>query len=214
MEAVFALAPSLDRVVLVGLLSAHDMGLYAVARSIAQPLMMLPNAAAMVLFPKAVQRETVEIVTLTGHVSRVTIALTSVIALFYALSGTVLLPILYGAQFEESLSVFRIFVMETVIAGWIWVLLQAFMAAGRPGVVSAAQICGLVMSGILVFFLARIAGLEGAAWALLAASLCRLALLYGAFKPVLGTPAPWPLLTVNDLRGVGVRLFGTPKPAR
>jgi Na+-driven multidrug efflux pump len=124
------------------------------------------------------------------------------------------LPFLYGARFEESLSIFRIFVMETVIAGWIWVLLQAFMAAGRPGVVSTAQIFGLTVSGVLVFILARVAGLEGAAWGLLAASLCRLALLYAAFKPVLGTPAPWPLLTANDLRGVGIRLFGTPRPAQ
>ena len=60
------------------------------------------------------------------------------------LVGPQVLTLLYSAQYRSARRpVLRVLVVEVVLAGATTVLSQAFMALGRPGVVTVLQLLGL-----------------------------------------------------------------------
>ena len=67
-------ANQVDRVLVVSMLSPHEMGLYVVSQSVAGLMNVLPSAMNTVLMPKAAGRSIEEIVALTGRAARVILA--------------------------------------------------------------------------------------------------------------------------------------------
>lgn len=203
------LSAQIDQVLVVGLLASRQMGLYATALGLSRMLNFVQSAIVNVLFPKAMNRPVEEVVLLIGRTARVSSLCTFAFAVFAALVGPVVLHILYGNAYMESVGVFRILVFEVVVSSLVWVLGQAFMATGHPGTVTLLQTVGLLLSVPLMLVLIPRYGLMGAGTAILLSSLLRLALILLNFPLTLKVAPPGCFLTRADIRWVRGSLRGT-----
>ncbi len=189
----------IDQVLVIGLLSASAMGSYAVVLSLSRALLVFQSAVVMVLFPKATGRPTPEILAMVGQAVRVNVLLSGAAALATALLGHVLLRLFYGQQYLSAVPALRLLVLEVVFQGVVVIVSQAFMAAGRPGIVSILQGTGLALAVPLMFVFIPRFGVAGAALALLCSTLTRLTLLLIAVRVVLKQPLPKLIPGVADL---------------
>lgn len=171
----------IDQVLVVGLLSPGLVGTYVVALSLARVLLLLQQAVVMVLFPKAAGRPAHEVIALTGRAARLGIILTAAVGAGVAVGGPWVLRVLYGAEFVTATNLLRLLVLEALVASTSLILAQAFMALGRPGVVTMLQGAGLALSVPLLLILIPKFGLLGAGLALVAAAVVRLALTLLSF---------------------------------
>lgn len=201
------LAGQLDGVLVVGLLSPASMGIYVVAISLCRMLSIFQGAIVVVLFPKATARPVAEVVALVGRAVRVSTALTILVGIVVMLFGTVLLRILYGPEFVESIALVRILVVEVIASDAMLVLAQAFMALGRPGIVTVLQAVGLGLSVPLLVLLIPAYGLIGAGLALLGSSIIRLVLVLLSYPLILKVRPPGLLITREDLYFLKQRIF-------
>ncbi|MEK8090148.1 oligosaccharide flippase family protein [Thermithiobacillus plumbiphilus] len=189
------LAPQLDRVLVLGLLSPAAMGLYVVAVSLARTLSSLISPISNVLLPKTAGRAPDEILAVTGRTVRATLALTGAVALPLGLLAPWVLELLYGPGFVEATQVFRILLLDAIFASAGMVLAQAFLAVGKPGFVSILQGVSLILTVILVMLLTPRFGLTGVASAMLISTILRL-LMINLSVPRIFNVAPPQLLPV------------------
>ncbi|WP_263382464.1 oligosaccharide flippase family protein [Granulicella arctica] len=195
-----ALALNIDQVLVVGLLSPQAMGSYVVVLSLSRALLLFQSAVVMVLFPKAAGRSPVEIVGMVGKSVRVTTMITATVGVVVCLLGPTLLRLMYGSQYLSAIAALRILVLEVVIQGGVFVMAQAFMAMGRPGIVTILQASGLMLSlPLMLLFIPRY-GVAGAATALLISTVARFILLYTGFRLFLKCSPPDVLPRVGDIR--------------
>ena len=202
------LTMQLEKVFVIGLLSAPSMGLYVVSLSLSRMLNVFQTAVVAVLFPKAAGASTEKAVEMAGRAVRVSTAVTTVSAVGLGVLGPWVLKLLYGAEFQEATNLMRLLIANSVVDGTIWVLAQAFMATGRPGWVTIFQSVGLAFSIPLLFLFVPKFGLLGAGFALLCASIVRFGFVAAAYPLVLKTPTPSILIRVSDIKEISRRLFG------
>ena len=195
-----ALALNIDQVLVVGLLSPQAMGSYVVVLSLSRALLLFQSAVVMVLFPRAAGRSAEEIVSMVGRAVRVTTIITAVVGAAVCLLGPTLLKLMYGSQYLSAIAALRILVLEVVIQGGVFVMAQAFMAMGRPGIVTILQAVGLSLSLPLMLVLIPRFGVSGAATALLVSTIARFGLLFAGFRIFLKSKPPDVFPRGEDLR--------------
>lgn len=192
------LAAQVDQVLVVGLLAPAAMGMYVVTLSLSRMLVVFQSSVVTVLFPKTAARPIEEVVALTGRAARVSTAFTILAAIPVMLLGPILLRLLYGAEYVGAVSVFRILIIETVLGGTSWVLIQAFMALGRPGTVTILQGIGLGLSIPLMLILIPVYGLVGAGLGLLCSTMVRLVFTLISYPLLLKVRIPSLVVTRED----------------
>ena len=195
----------LDRVLLVGLVAPATLGLYVVALSLARMLNVFHAAVVSVLFTKTSGRPVEEVVALTGLAARASTTLTLLAAMGLTVLGPRVLSLVYGQDYLGAVTVFRLLVLEVVLSGMAWVLAQAFMALGRPGLVTLLQGVGLSISVPLLLVLVPPYGLEGAGLALLISATLRLVLALVSFPLILQMRIPRLWLTRTDIYAIFYR---------
>jgi O-antigen/teichoic acid export membrane protein len=131
-----------------------------------------------------------------------------------AIAGPLAIHVMYGARFAAAVPVFRILLVEVVLGGATWILVQAYMAVGRPGVVTTLQACGLALSVPLMVVLIPRFGLVGAALALLISTSVRLILTVAGYRRLLRVPIPPLLASVDDVLLVWRRLVAADEQLR
>ena len=193
------LSGQLDQALVVSFLTPASMGMYTVALSLSRMLNVFQSSIVTVLFPKAAARPTAEVIALTGRATRISTAVSAIIAIAVMLFGPFLLHLLYGQKYMGAVPVFRILVIESVISGTTWVLAQAFMALGRPGTVAILQGVGLGLSVPLMIVLIPSYGIEGAGFALLGSTAARFIFVLVCFPIILKVRPPNIILTTKDL---------------
>ncbi|MCC0177662.1 oligosaccharide flippase family protein [Waterburya agarophytonicola K14] len=198
-ELVKTLSGQLSQVVIVGLLSSNNLGIYVVALSLSRMMSVFQTSFVTVLFPSVAGRPKEEVVASTGRAVRASLALTCCAGIVVGLLAPLVLDALYGERFLAAIAVFRILLVEIIVSGTVWVFLQAFMAVGKPGFVTLLQGLGVAFSVPLMFLLIPIYGLEGAGMALLCSSSIRLLLVYLSYGFVLKVKPPSLLLNREDL---------------
>lgn len=184
------LALQVDQVLVVSLLSAGAMGSYVVVLSLSRMLNLFQNSVVMVLFPKAAGRSPEEVLALTGCSVRASGLITVLGGLFICAAGPTLLRILYGKEYVGAVGALRVLVLEVVLSGATFVLAQAFMALGRPGIVTILQAIGLSLSIPMMLWLIPRYGINGAAISLLTSTVARLTFIYVGFRIFLKTKPP------------------------
>lgn len=184
------LALQVDQVLVVTLLSPGAMGSYVVVLSLSRMLNLFQNSVVMVLFPKAAGRPVEEAVALTGRSVRVSGLITALSGVVVCIAGPSLLRILYGKEYVGAVGALRILVIEVVLSGATFVLAQAFMALGRPGIVTILQAIGLSLSIPMMLLLIPRYGIYGAAVSLLTSTSVRLLFIYIGFKVFLKVNLP------------------------
>jgi|GEM_PF-263037 len=184
----------MDQLFLVGLLAPEALGLYTVAVSLSRMLNVFSTSLVAVLFPEASGLPENEAATLSLRVFKISMLAGLAAALALSALAPPALRLLYGAAFMEAIPVFRLLVLEVVAGGAAMVLAQAFMAAGRPGIVSLSHGLGLAVLVPLLLTLVPRHGLIGAGWSLLASAGLRLAYVLIRFHILYrpGFRALWP----------------------
>ena len=196
------LALQVDQVLVVNLLSPSAMGSYIVVLSLSRMLNLFQNSVVMVLFPKSAGKSSGDILGLTEQSARLSTSITAVCGLAVCVLGPFLLRLLYGREYVGAVNSLRVLVTEVTLSGLVFVLAQAFMASGRPGIVTFLQAIGLSLSLPVMYWLVPKWGVFGAAVALLISTTARLILILFAFPIVLKTRFPNLLPRISDFEMV------------
>jgi O-antigen/teichoic acid export membrane protein len=214
------MAVYVDQALVVRLLQPDLMGTYVVALSLSRILYALHGSVVMVLFPKAVSCPAQMVADMTSRATRMSAAVAVLGGIGIIALGPQVLNLFYGKAYRNANVVLRILVVEVILSGAGWVLSQAFMALGRPGVINALQVTGLALTVPLMFLLIPRFGIAGAGAALLCSTIIRLLFVLASFPIFLKMPVPNLLPKMEDLRfaadviGKGLESFrGTPLAA-
>jgi O-antigen/teichoic acid export membrane protein len=206
-DLLYTLSLQADLLLIVHFLNAGSMGVYVVAANLARLLGVFQTSGATILFPRVAARGSSEVISLTGRTLRIATMCAALGALALGLVGSVLLRIIYGPVYADSGTlVFRILLLEVVLAGATDVLAQAFMALGRPGVVSLVQGAGIGVGVALMPFLIPHYGITGAGLALLISTTIRFTLTLLCFRPLLRSNPPRLLMTREDFSFAAARV--------
>lgn len=184
------LAFQVDQVLVVNLLTPGEMGSYVVVLSLTRTLNIFQNSVVAVLFPKASGLAPEVVLELSEKSARVSLVITTLFAVMIYIFGPILLRVLYGKEYSSALGSFRILLVEVTLAGCVFVLAQAFMALGRPGLVTILQAIGLSLSIPLMLVLIPRWGIKGAAVSLLLSTIARLIFVLCGFRIFLHTRIP------------------------
>lgn len=204
-DLVIALSSSVDRLVLIPLVSGEALGLYVVAFSFSRLLLVLRPAIDAVVFPSMADRPPGEMKILHDRAFRIAlVVLAAALVSLFALDR-ILLGLLYGEAFAQAAPLFRILAVEAALALLGGITMRYALARGLPTLASAVQVGGLVASAGLMLWLVPLLGVEGAALSAAAAAGLKLAALVVALA-ALGHGLPRVIPGPADLRFVLDRL--------
>ncbi len=189
----------IDQLLVVGLLSAENLGTYAVALTASRILNVFQNSVTLVLLPKAAGLAHKEVVDMVGRAARVTTALTLVSGVILITALPLILPLLYGRNFAAAVKVAQILTVESIIASATIVHVQTFMATNRPTMAAVLQLAGLALAVPLMLVLIPRIGLAGAAIALLASTVARFIVILVSYPLLLKLPPPALILNAGDI---------------
>ncbi len=164
----------MDQIILVSLLAPGPLGLYVVAVSLSRMVNVFSSSIIMVLFPKASGLSDKNAALLTLRVFKLSTSFALIGASVIMLVAPLVIRLLYGDLFLESIPVFRLLLLEVVVGGAALVLGQAFMAAGKPLILTLSQAIGIVLVIPLMYVLVPRYGLTGAGIALFIPAVIRL----------------------------------------
>ncbi len=195
------LAQSVDQALVVGMISASDMGRYVVALSFSRILNSVFQAASAVLFPKCIGLTPRQSLILTVRFLAAGTAVALPGAAIVWIFGAPLLRLLYGPEYALATLLLKLLTAEALLSGISTVLAQPYMAAGKPGTVTVLQAASLLATIPLLFALVPRYGTVGAGAALLSASVLRLLLVIGLYlRSSRGLPSASDLRSLlNDL---------------
>ena len=194
------MAVYVDQALVVRMLDAQMMGTYVVALSLSRVLNAFHASVVMVLFPKAVSQPPPVIREMTGRAARISTLFTAFAGICVVTLGPYLLGLLYGREYTGATAVLRLLVVEVIISGATMVLAQAFMALARPGVVTALQVIGLLLTLPLMLVLVPKLGIVGAGLSLLISTMARFIFVLISFPIFLGMPVPQMLPRTEDFK--------------
>jgi O-antigen/teichoic acid export membrane protein len=175
------------------------MGIYAVALSLSRVIGAVHTTVATMVFPRVVGLAPEAMIAAVGRSARMGTIASSVVGLTVLAAGPALIGWLYGAAYAPAGYILPILVAEAVVAGLAQVLLQGFLAAGRPAVATTVLGLGLAGSVPLFLWLVPAFGVLGASIALFAGSQLRVLLTVAAYRSVLRLPAPRVWIGADDL---------------
>jgi O-antigen/teichoic acid export membrane protein len=171
-----------DQILMGFLATEAALGVYAVAVNASEVLLYLPAATATALLPIAARAE-LELRTeqaLRGF--RSTAVLTAVAVLAAALIGPLLLPWIFGAQFEASVTPFLLLLPGALGFAAMAVFSNALVAGSSPGFSSIGPTVSLGLGVALDLVLIPRFGASGAAAAASAAFIVGGIAAVGAFR--------------------------------
>jgi enterobacterial common antigen flippase len=194
-----------DRLVLIPLLPARELGFYAVAFSFSRVVQFVqPALQSILLSHMSAQGEGAPRV--HDVACRILLASLTAACVLLWLAGEWLLGFAYGAEFAAANSLFRLLVIEASLGVLAQVSVQLYLARDRPGVVSTIQTLTLATSLALLLTLVPRFGAIGAAAALLTAGAIRWLMLIGGVRGILELPLPRLYLNGEDWRYLRARL--------
>lgn len=155
----------LDQLMMIPLSSATALGLYAVAASISELILIFNSAVRDVLFSVESRSPVAHRV---GQASRLSTLVTAFLGAAVALVSPWAIPFFFGEDFQGAVSVTIILLVAVVIGNPGSIAGAGLSARGRPELRSASILIGLVVNAALIFTLVPLFGAVGAAIATLA----------------------------------------------
>lgn len=157
-------AARLDQFLLIIIVSSEELGYYAVAVTAAQVPMAVFPVLQRQLLNRAVTVSDPRELALS---SRLSVALALGLCIPVGLLMPVLIPLLFGEDFTESVPLAQILIIATALWGVGQALTGLLVGSGRPGRASWGDGLGVVTLLCLIFPMAHWAGTAGAATALI-----------------------------------------------
>ena len=192
----------LDQILMAFLATEAALGIYAVAVNASEILLYLPQAMNAAILP-AIARSDAE--RRTGQVleaMRSLLVVTASSALVAAVAGPVLLPVIFGSDYQASVTPFLLLLPGTLGYALLGVFSRVLMVAGAPGRSSVGPIAAVVVGVALDLLLIPPYGANGAAAAASAGFLAGgLVALVTYRRP---NPFPWAELLVPRRRDLSL----------
>jgi O-antigen/teichoic acid export membrane protein len=198
-ELLTAASAYVGQAIVVLMLDPASVGYFTLSVGLARLLEIFFATAASVLLPSIAARRPSEVVEKTVRAARLTFLIMVLFAVPALLLIPVVLPLVYGADFAGAANIARLLVMEGVISGTVWVLLQAFVALGRPELPTMVHGVTVLLSAVLLLVFIPPYGVLGAAASLLAVSVVKLIFAMGLYRSVLAVPLRRMLHDRSDL---------------
>ena len=160
-----ALNDRLDQVITAFIASQAVLGFYAVAVNASEVLLYLPGAAATAVLPLAARSDPqVRVERVVRAFRSVMLVSLATVAIGAAL-GPLLLPLVFGEPFSDSVSPFLLLLPATLGYVALSIFSSALVASGAPGRSSLGPLVSLVVTVGLDFILIPRYGASGAAGA-------------------------------------------------
>jgi O-antigen/teichoic acid export membrane protein len=158
-----------DQSIMGAISPERELGLYAVAVNAGEVLLYLPNAVGSAIVPNLVETGYDELEATTLRAFRMVFAVTTVAVVGAAIAGTLLIPLVFGAKFEGSITPFLLLLP----GAWGYAAQKVFSSAltglGQPGRSSLGPLTALLTGLALDAVLIPLYGAQGAAGAASAA---------------------------------------------
>jgi O-antigen/teichoic acid export membrane protein len=193
----------LDQVLMAGLVSSRQLGLYALAATLSSLPGSLVGATSNALVPRVATGDSL----LAARACRVTLLLVILFGVVAAATCPLVVPLAFGRAFDAAIPMLIVLLVASVFGPPVAVLGSALIAGGNPSATARGQLAGLIVTvpGLLV--LLPIAGGMGAAWVSLAAYGVTFAIILAGAAKTFSLPYRT-LLVVNshDLRWLWKRM--------
>lgn len=163
----------LDQLLMIPLLPPRELGLYAVATTVAVIGTAPATAIASVVLPRMAAGQ----LSVLGPALRITTLLLFVTQGAVALACPFIVPVAFGSSFEEAVPLILILLPAWLLTALTPILAHALAGAGYPGSGSIAQIVGLICTVIGLAISLPTLGATGAAITSVAAAFAALACL-------------------------------------
>ena len=168
-----------DKAILLWLLGAENLGLYVVALSASAAIGSITNSAAMVSFTVAAQVKRGEGFEKIAKTFRLSALLWLFFGGILAIAMPLLLPLVYGSEFESAVNPARLLIAGSAFAGLANLLDQSMRGQGRPFAGLEGRLAGIVVIAILGMALSQPWGLMGMCLAFIFGQLvCMIVLVY------------------------------------
>jgi enterobacterial common antigen flippase len=171
-EVFYSLRQRLDQALISLWLPLSDLGLYAVALTVANGPLIMVYTLANVAFPKISQQSTVGgKIAVFGRYLRFSLAVVSALILVLWAVVPWLLPLIFREEFAPAVPFTNVLLLGTLPLAAKLMFQQALKAWDRSLVVSRAELVGLAVAVVAIFTLLPVFGLSGAAWSLVLSQL-------------------------------------------
>jgi O-antigen/teichoic acid export membrane protein len=160
----------LDQMVVGLFLSAEALGLYVAGLAFTNLPIVISRGVAMIALPEVARATPDERRAATQRFVWLATALSGAVVAILILAAGELVPLLFGSDFEEAVTLTRILLVGAVFTGARRVLTDSVSGSGRPGLGSAVELVSGVVLVPLVLILTPIWEAEGVATALTIAS--------------------------------------------
>jgi O-antigen/teichoic acid export membrane protein len=166
-EMVYSLRQRVDQALISVLLPSADLGIYAVALTIANGPLILVFTLANLAFPKISQQPTTAgKLEVFGRYLRFSLASTAgMVVVLWVLMPWVL-PLLFGKPFSPAVPIANLLLLGTLPLAAKLMFQQALKAWDRSLIVGRAEVVGLAVAVALIATLMPRFGLIGVAWSL------------------------------------------------
>ena len=143
----------LDLFIIPAFLSATTIGLYSVATNVSWIIVTIAGAISVIVLPAAARREPEAANRLVIASLHVTLLLGAFMAGAIALTADLLLPLVYGSDFDGSALPLRLLLPGAVLYAGAGILWSGLYAVNRPLTATVTQLPGLVVTvvGLLIF---------------------------------------------------------------
>ncbi len=143
----------------------REVGLYALAATLAQLVWLISRAVATAVFARigSDSDDAYEAARRTAVLSRILFVIQMCFAAILAVLSTPLLHVLYGSSFEPAASAIWLLLPGVAVFGVPTVLAAHLAGLGRPGLNLVVSACGLVVTVVLDVLLIPAFGMNGAA---------------------------------------------------
>jgi O-antigen/teichoic acid export membrane protein len=194
----------LDQLLMAGLVSSRQLGLYAVAVTVATFSSVFVGALVQGMFPRVARGEP-ELARRSCRIALTLVAIASVGAALVIPWG---LPLLFGGSFDDAVPMALILLFAGVTAAFVNVLGISLAAAGEPRATVRPQIAGLLVSlPLLILLLPSTGGLGAAVISVTTGILTAALMLVSGMRHLGGRPSDYLKPTADDFRTIRGRLL-------
>jgi O-antigen/teichoic acid export membrane protein len=173
-----------DQVLMGFIATETSLGLYAVAVNFGEVLLYIPAVVGFALLPTIARSPQHGRTPTTLSISRRITVVTATTALVAAAAGPLLLPLVFGAAYDDSVTPFLLLIPGAFGFAFLSIFSSALVASGAPGLSSSGPLAALSLGVALDLLLIPPFGANGAAIAASTAFLAGGAVVVAGYRRV------------------------------
>ena len=197
----------LDLVLVAAILGPAPAGIYLVATRVSEVVTQIANAASSLLFPAVAGQQDRASTAFTAAVIREVTIVVAASALAVGISAWFWLPVVFGSAYTSALPALLLLLVAAIPLSVGRLLAGDLKGRGRPGLVSAAAVTGLVIMVVGDLRFLEQGGIEAAAIVSIVAYAANAAGLILAYRAVTGGPVSALVPTPADGLSIGRRVM-------